>query len=122
MPLGMALARVMLFSQGFQDQVGAAKVKVPKGNLLGKEGKGFQYMMQNFNHERFAFCAMSTRFARVCLEDSLKFAGKRKTFGKTLIQHPIRENNLLLVHASIPVVHIALLEQLHFRGETQSKA
>eukprot|EP00913_Durusdinium_trenchii_P022765 g21372.t1 len=56
-------------------------VKVPKGNLLGKEGKGFQYMMQNFNHERFAFCAMSTRFARVCLEDSLKFAGKRKTFG-----------------------------------------
>ena len=40
-------------------------VKVPKGNLLGKEGKGFQYMMQNFNHERFAFCAMSTRFARV---------------------------------------------------------
>ena len=64
-------------------------VKVPKGNLLGKEGKGFQYMMQNFNHERFAFCAMSTRFARVCLEDSLKFAGKRKTFGKTLIQHPV---------------------------------
>ncbi|CAJ1426144.1 unnamed protein product [Effrenium voratum] len=64
-------------------------VKVPKGNLLGKEGKGFQYMMQNFNHERFAFCAMSTRFARVCLEESLKFAGKRKTFGKTLIQHPV---------------------------------
>merc|ERR1712066_711197 len=26
---------------------------------------------------------------RVCLEESLKFANKRKTFGKTLVQHPV---------------------------------
>ena len=32
-------------------------------------------MMQNFNHERFAFCAMSTRFARVCLEVGGGFGG-----------------------------------------------
>eukprot|EP00933_Yihiella_yeosuensis_P048337 TRINITY_DN44451_c0_g1_i1.p1 TRINITY_DN44451_c0_g1~~TRINITY_DN44451_c0_g1_i1.p1 ORF type:complete len:448 (+),score=101.97 TRINITY_DN44451_c0_g1_i1:114-1457(+) len=64
-------------------------VKVPKGNLLGKENRGFQYMMANFNHERFSFCAMSNRFARVCLEDAVKFANKRKTFGKTLIEHAV---------------------------------
>mmetsp|Transcript_66954 Transcript_66954/g.151243 ORF Transcript_66954/g.151243 Transcript_66954/m.151243 type:complete len:453 (-) Transcript_66954:121-1479(-) len=64
-------------------------VKVPKANLLGKENKGFQYIMSNFNHERFAICAMTNRFSRVCLEESVKFANKRKTFGKTLIQHPV---------------------------------
>jgi len=64
-------------------------VKVPKANLLGKEGKGFTYMMENFNHERFGLCAMTNRFSRVCLEESLKFANKRKTFGKTLVQHPV---------------------------------
>jgi len=64
-------------------------VKVPKGNLLGKENKGFKYIMENFNHERFAICAMTNRFSRVCLEESLKFANKRKTFGKTLVQHPV---------------------------------
>jgi len=64
-------------------------VKVPKSNLLGKENKGFQYIMSNFNHERFAICAMTNRFSRVCLEESLKFANKRKTFGKTLVQHPV---------------------------------
>lgn len=64
-------------------------VKVPKGNLLGKENKGFKYIMENFNHERFAICAMTNRFSRVCLEEALKFANKRKTFGKTLVQHPV---------------------------------
>eukprot|EP00438_Fugacium_kawagutii_P012515 Skav208175 [mRNA] locus=scaffold2530:32669:33145:+ [translate_table: standard] len=29
-------------------------VKVPRGNLLGKEGQRFQYIMQNFSHERLA--------------------------------------------------------------------
>ncbi|KAG1220895.1 hypothetical protein G6F68_021074 [Rhizopus microsporus] len=27
-------------------------VKVPAENILGKEGKGFQVIMYNFNHER----------------------------------------------------------------------
>eukprot|EP00448_Togula_jolla_P006368 CAMPEP_0170595006 /NCGR_PEP_ID=MMETSP0224-20130122/14313_1 /TAXON_ID=285029 /ORGANISM="Togula jolla, Strain CCCM 725" /LENGTH=435 /DNA_ID=CAMNT_0010919121 /DNA_START=69 /DNA_END=1377 /DNA_ORIENTATION=+ len=64
-------------------------VKVPKGNLLGKENKGFRYIMENFNHERFGICAMTNRFSRVCLEESIKYANKRKTFGKKLVQHPV---------------------------------
>lgn len=64
-------------------------VKVPKVNLIGKEGKGFNYIMENFNHERFGICAMSCRFSRCCLEESVKFANKRKTFGKKLIDHPV---------------------------------
>merc|ERR1719231_592102 len=64
-------------------------VKVPVSNLIGKEGKGFKMIMENFNHERFAICCMTNRFSRVCLEEALKFANKRKTFGKTLVQHPV---------------------------------
>lgn len=64
-------------------------VKVPVGNLLGKENKGFKYIMDNFNHERFSICVMTNRFSRVCLEEAVKFASKRKTFGKTLVQHPV---------------------------------
>merc|ERR1711972_353410 len=46
-------------------------------------------IMSNFNHERFAICAMTNRFSRVCMEEALKFANKRKTFGKQLIQHDV---------------------------------
>jgi alkylation response protein AidB-like acyl-CoA dehydrogenase len=49
-------------------------VKVPVENLIGKENKGFKYIMYNFNHERMGICIQSTRFARVCYEDSMKYA------------------------------------------------
>merc|ERR1712157_598750 len=64
-------------------------VKVPVGNLIGEEGKGFRYIMENFNHERFGICCMTNRFSRVCVEESVKFANKRKTFGKALVEHPV---------------------------------
>eukprot|EP01114_Cavostelium_apophysatum_P015943 TRINITY_DN444_c0_g3_i2.p1 TRINITY_DN444_c0_g3~~TRINITY_DN444_c0_g3_i2.p1 ORF type:complete len:545 (+),score=115.48 TRINITY_DN444_c0_g3_i2:132-1766(+) len=64
-------------------------VKVPVENLIGKENSGFKYIMFNFNHERWAMCVQATRFARVCYEEAFRYAHKRKTFGKYLIQHPV---------------------------------
>ena len=49
-------------------------VKVPVENLIGKENQGFIQCL---------------RFARVCYEESVKYAHKRKTFGKRLIDHPV---------------------------------
>lgn len=45
--------------------------------------------MTNFNHERIGIIIQSIRFSRVCYEESMKFAHKRKTFGKRLIDHPV---------------------------------
>ncbi|GAA5928288.1 uncharacterized protein JCM15063_003839 [Sporobolomyces koalae] len=64
-------------------------VKVPVDNLLGKENKGFQLIMHNFAGERAGIVIQANRFARVCLEESIKYASKRKTFGKLLIDHPV---------------------------------
>ena len=64
-------------------------VKVPVENLIGKENQGFKVIMTNFNHERIGIVIQSVRFARVCYEESMKFAHKRKTFGKRLIDHPV---------------------------------
>lgn len=95
-------------------------VKVPKENLLGKENKGFQYIMQNFNHERFAICAMTNRFSRVCLEEALKFANKRKTFGKTLIQHPVIRWKVAEMARAIEATH-AWLETITYQLCTMDK-
>ncbi|KAF1913801.1 acyl-CoA dehydrogenase/oxidase [Ampelomyces quisqualis] len=64
-------------------------VKVPVENLIGKENQGFKVVMTNFNHERIGIIIQSLRFARVCYEESMKYAHKRKTFGKRLIDHPV---------------------------------
>lgn len=95
-------------------------VKVPKGNLLGKENSGFKYIMENFNHERFGICAMTNRFSRVCLEESLKFATKRKTFGKTLVQHPVIRWKIAEMARLIEATH-AWLEWATYQMNTMGK-
>ncbi|KAI9831137.1 MAG: hypothetical protein M1819_005225 [Sarea resinae] len=64
-------------------------VKVPVENLIGKENQGFKVIMTNFNHERIGIIIQCIRFARVCYEESMKYAHKRRTFGKKLIEHPV---------------------------------
>lgn len=64
-------------------------VKVPVENLIGKENQGFKVVMTNFNHERIGIIIQCLRFSRVCYEESMKYAHKRKTFGKRLIDHPV---------------------------------
>lgn len=95
-------------------------VKVPKGNLLGKENKGFQYIMSNFNHERFALCAMTNRFSRVCLEEAFKFANKRKTFGKKLVNHPVIRWKIGEMARLVEATH-QWLEWVTYQMDTMSK-
>merc|ERR1719473_2283689 len=95
-------------------------VKVPKANLIGKEGKGFKIAMANFNHERFALCCMTNRFSRVCLEEGLKFATKRKTFGKTLMEHPVIRWKLAEMARSVEATH-AWLEHVTYQMQTMTK-
>ena len=64
-------------------------VKVPVDNLIGKENDGFKAIMYNFNYERLGSTRAANRFSRVLLEESMKYAFKRKTFGKRLIEHPV---------------------------------
>lgn len=69
-------------------------VKVPVENLIGEENNGFKVIMTNFNHERLGVIIQANRFARVCVEQSLKYAHQRKTFGKNLIDHDVIRNKI----------------------------
>jgi acyl-CoA dehydrogenase len=64
-------------------------VRVPVGNLLCQENKGFAVIMNNFNAERLAMSAAMEAFARVCLEDAVAWARERKTFGLRLADHQV---------------------------------
>jgi len=98
-------------------------VKVPVKNLIGKENDGFRPIMHNFNHERFVFAAMSNRYARICLEDSIKYARQRKTFGKRLIDHQVIRHKIAEMARLVETTH-AMLEQLAYQmkvGASQRK-
>jgi alkylation response protein AidB-like acyl-CoA dehydrogenase len=59
-------------------------------------------------------CIQATRFARVCYEDSMKYAHKRKTFGKLLIDHPVIRNKLAHMARKIEATH-AWMEALIYQ-------
>jgi len=64
-------------------------VKVPAANLIGTEGKGFLYVMENFNHERFAACVGNAASCHMLIRESVKYARGRQTFGKPLIENQV---------------------------------
>ena len=64
-------------------------VRVPVTHLIGQENHGFKVIMNNFNNERMAMAAGMEAFSRVCLEDAVKWARERKTFGKRLADHQV---------------------------------
>jgi alkylation response protein AidB-like acyl-CoA dehydrogenase len=80
-------------------------VKVPAKNLIGQEGMGFILILLNFNHERFVIAVTACRYARLCYEDAFKYALKRKTFGKRLIDHQIIRLKLSEMARQIESLH-----------------
>lgn len=61
-------------------------VKVPAGNLLGEEGKGFWYALNNLNHERAATPTLMIGIMERCIEEATRFARERVQFGKPIIK------------------------------------
>jgi len=61
-------------------------VRVPKRYLLGQEGMGFIYLMQNFQSERLVGCASAVAGSKLALDRSVAWGKERQAFGKPLIK------------------------------------
>jgi len=61
-------------------------VRVPKRDLLGQEGMGFMYLMQNFQSERLVGCVSGLAGSKLALDRSVQFGRERIAFGKPLIK------------------------------------
>ncbi|MBT5388314.1 MAG: acyl-CoA dehydrogenase [Porticoccaceae bacterium] len=84
-------------------------VRVPAGNLLGQENKGFSVIMNNFNAERLAMAAAMEALSRVCLEDAVAWARERKTFGKRLADHQVIRHKIAEMKQRINATQAYLL-------------
>ena len=72
-------------------------VRIPAGNLLGEENKGFYSVMQNFQTERIALGAMAVGHCTRALEITLDYVKQRQAFGGTLWdQQTIRQRLSML--------------------------
>ena len=88
--------------------------RVPVGNLLGEENKGFRIIMQNFNHERLFMAAGCNGAAQACLDEAVEYARERRTFGQPLIEHQVIRHKLADMAMAIRATQ-SLLEMTAWR-------
>jgi short-chain 2-methylacyl-CoA dehydrogenase len=62
-------------------------VRVPEENLLGEEGRGYANFLSILDEGRIAIAALATGAAQGCVEESVRYAQERRSFGR-----PIGEN------------------------------
>ncbi|MFT5623631.1 MAG: alkylation response protein AidB-like acyl-CoA dehydrogenase [Yoonia sp.] len=67
-------------------QVQLDDCNIPSTGLLGEEGKGFTYAMMGLDGGRLNIAACSLGAAQAALDQTVKYMGERKAFGKTIDQ------------------------------------
>ena len=69
-------------------------LRIPKEHLIGKEGEGFIYQMQQFQHERFSGIPMGYVGARDIIDMTVGYIKDRVVFGKPLIKRQVLQHRL----------------------------
>ncbi len=103
-PLG---SRTSLPNEVFFDDV-----RVPAGNLLGREGAAWPMLMRGLNQERLLLAATSAGHCMRILELAKDFAINRKAFGKPIteyqaISHKLADMHMLTELARMATFHAA---------------
>ena len=63
--------------------------RIPQRYLVGEEGQGFYYLMQNFQGERLIAAILSTAASQMLIEDSIRYGKEREAFGRPLVKFQV---------------------------------
>ncbi|MEU9074977.1 acyl-CoA dehydrogenase family protein [Kitasatospora sp. NPDC004745] len=58
--------------------------RVPAANLLGERGRGYAQFLRILDEGRIAIAALATGLAQGCVDESVKYAGTRRAFGRPI--------------------------------------
>jgi citronellyl-CoA dehydrogenase len=63
------------------------EVRVPAKHLIGEEGRGFRYQMQQFQEERLFLSASILAAMERVLDDTASYTRQRQAFGRTILDN-----------------------------------
>jgi citronellyl-CoA dehydrogenase len=79
-------------------------VRVPLRHLIGEEGKGFQYQMEQFQHERLWACVRTLTGLEEVIRLTTEHTSDRKAFGKPLIDNQVIYHRLADYQSQIEAI------------------
>lgn len=74
-------------------------VRIPAENRLGEEGEGFKIAMASLDNGRFTVAAGACGLISACLEESVRYAQTRQTFGKMIGEHQLVQQMIARMEA-----------------------
>lgn len=97
-------------------------VKVPKENLLGKEGEGFKYLMTELAQERLVVALAAVALGEYMLQSTVEYVKERKAFNKSLSEFQNTRFKLAEMTAALEQgrIYCDYLVQLHNEGKLDS--
>ena len=64
-------------------------VRVPQRYLIGEEGKGFRYQMEQFQEERIYGAAGALKMLGQVIQDTIEYTSQRQAFGKSILDNQV---------------------------------
>lgn len=86
---------------------------IPKENILGKLGEGYDILMFTLSNTRLLAAARAIGLGRACLEESVKYAKERIQFGRPIAEFQMIQSQLAEMYieheaAKLLVYHVAM--------------
>jgi alkylation response protein AidB-like acyl-CoA dehydrogenase len=89
--------------------------RVPKENLLGPRGQGFQQMMQTLDGGRLSIAAMGLGGAQGCFDMALKYSKQREQFGRPIARFQVNAFKLADMALEIETARLLLYKACWLR-------
>jgi alkylation response protein AidB-like acyl-CoA dehydrogenase len=91
--------------------------RVPKANLLGREGEGFNIAMAALDTGRIGIAAQAVGIAQAALDASLKYAKERIQFRVPLARHQAIQMMLADMGTMVEAARLLTLKAAHVRDQ-----
>ena len=89
--------------------------EVPDANIIGEAGMGFRYAMDILDSSRISIAAQCVGIGQAALEEAVRYAQLRETFGRQLAQHQAIQFKLADMATAVHTARVATMHAASLR-------
>ena len=99
------------------DEIVFQDTPVSADNMLGEEGRGFNYAMEILDSSRIIIAAQCVGIGQAALEAAVRYAQQRETFGKPIAQHQAIQFMLADMATEVYAARVATMNAATLKDE-----
>ncbi len=104
------------------NEMSLTDVRVPAANVLGGIGNGMKVAFGSLDNGRIGIAALSVGIAQAALDESLKYAKDRTTFGKPIAEHQAIQFKLANMATETEAARLLTLQAAWMKDQKHKKA